>query len=394
MNILTFGMLYPDATRPQHGVFVENRLRQLVALGGVNAMVVAPVPWFPSAHPQFGAWAAYARVAPRETRHGIRVEHPRFFGIPRIGMTVAPALLALGALATLRRVRTEGFDFDVIDAQYFYPDGVAAVMLGRYFGRPVTITARGSDINLISRFALPRRMIRAAATRAAGLVTVSSALKKELAGLGLPPARIDVLRNGVDLATFRPPPDREATRRRLGFARATLLSVGNLLPVKGHDLVIRALDLLPQHDLVIAGAGPEHRALRRLALAHGVLDRVRFVGSLEQTVLRDWYGAADALVLASASEGWANVLLEAMACGTPVVATNVGGTPELVCADAAGRLIMQRTAEGVAEAVNALFAALPDRGATRAYAERFSWDETARGLKALFARVIRERRAP
>ncbi len=394
MNVLTFGMLYPDATRPWHGVFVEQRLRQLVALGGISARVVAPVPWFPSARPQFGAWGAYARVARREVRHGIAIEHPRFVNVPKIGMTIAPALLAMGSLPALRRMREEGFDFDLIDAQYFYPDGVAAIMLGRHFGRPVTITARGSDLNVIARFALPRLMIRAAAKRAAVLITVSGALKEALVGLGLPPAAIEVLRNGVDLGMFRPPADRAALRGRFGLTRPTLLSVGNLLPVKGHDLVIEALALLPGYDLVIAGAGPQDAALRALARARGVADRVRFTGPVEQALLREWYGAADALVLGSASEGWANVLLEAMACGTPVAATNVGGTPELVCAEPAGVLIAQRTPQGVAEAVNALFARLPARAATRAYAEKFSWGETASGLRSLFARVISEGRPP
>lgn len=388
MNVLTFGMLYPDASRPWYGVFVEQRLRQLVALGGINARVVAPVPWFPSARPRFGAWAAYARVASCETRHGIPVEHPRFPSVPRIGMSIAPALLALAAIPALRRMRARGFDFDLIDAQYFYPDGVAAIMLGRHFDRPVTITARGSDLNVIAGFALQRRMIRAAARRAAALITVSAALKEVLVGIGLRPEAIEVLRNGVDLAQFRPSAERAALRARLGLARPTLLSVGNLLPVKGHDLVIGALALLPGYELVIAGAGPQDAALRELARARGVAERVRFTGAVEQAELRDWYGAADALVLASASEGWANVLLEAMACGTPVAATAVGGTPELVCAEPAGVLIRQRTPQGVADAVGVLFANPPSRGATRAYAEQFSWRETACGLRDLFTRVI------
>jgi glycosyltransferase involved in cell wall biosynthesis len=393
MKVLTFGMLYPDATRPQHGVFVEHRLRQLVALGGVDAMVVAPVPWFPSGSTAFGAWGEFARVPHREVRYGIAVERPRFLSVPRVGMTVAPALLALGARGALRRALAGGFDFDLIDAQYFYPDGVAAVMLGRWFDKPVTITARGSDLNVIARYRLPRRMIRAAAGRAAGVITVSAALKKTLRELGAPAGAIEVLRNGVDLDLFRPSADRRALRERLGLRRPTLLSVGNLVPLKGHDLVIGALRSLPEFDLVIAGAGPEDRALRALAETLGVAGRVRFVGRLDQAELGLWYAAADALVLASASEGWPNVLLEAMACGTPVAATNVGGTPELVCSPDAGTLIMERTPAGVASGVQRLVGALPDRAATRRYAETFSWKETAVRLKALFERVIREGRA-
>jgi glycosyltransferase involved in cell wall biosynthesis len=387
VRILTFGTLYPDATRPQHGIFVEHRLRHLLALGGTDARVVAPVPWFPSAHPAFGAWGGFARVAPMELRGGVEVRHPRFPVIPKAGMTLAPALLALGARATLARLRAEGFDFDVIDAQYFYPDGVAAVLLGRHFGRPVTITARGSDLNVVARYRLPRRMILGAARRAAGLVTVCDALKATLVGMGVPAGAVRVLRNGVDLDLFRPPADRVASRRRLGVEGPTLLAVGNLVPLKGHDLVLRALAALPDVRFAIAGAGPEAGPLRRLAGELGLEPRVRFLGRVDQAELAGWYGAADALVLASESEGMANVLLESMACGTPVVATAVGGTPEVVDAPAAGELIAARTPDGIAAAVRRLLARDTDRAATRRHAERFSWAETARGLQALFAEV-------
>jgi len=275
----------------------------------------------------------------------------------------------------------------VIDAQYFYPDGVAAVLLGRWLDRPVTITARGSDLNVIARYALPRRMIVGAARGAAELITVCAALRDVLAGLGVPASTVTVLRNGVDLAQFRPPGDRAALRVQLGLAGPVVLSVGNLVPLKGHDLVIRALAALPGVALVIAGAGPEEAALRRLASEEGVADRVRFLGRVDQATLTGWYGAADAFVLASESEGLANVLLESMACGTPVAATAVGGTPEVVSTPAAGELIRERTPAGIAAALGRLLARDAAREATRRHAEGFSWDETARGLRELLARA-------
>jgi len=190
-----------------------------------------------------------------------------------------------------------------------------------------------------------------------------------------------------DLQLFRPI-EREAARRRLGISRTTLLSVGHLIPRKAHDLVIQGLRWLPELDLIVIGDGPEREALGALARESGAADRVRFVGSLAQEELRDYFGAADALVLASSREGWANVLLESMACGTPVVASNIGGTPEVVSAPEAGVLMAERTPEAVAEAVQRLFARYPDRGATRRYAEKFSWEETTRGQLRLFERVL------
>jgi teichuronic acid biosynthesis glycosyltransferase TuaC len=230
-------------------------------------------------------------------------------------------------------------------------------------------------------------MIRWAARRAAGIITVARALKDDLIRIGVPAERIEVLRNGVDLRLFHPV-ERESARARLGFSRATLLSVGHLIPRKAHELVIRALRSLPEMDLVVIGDGPERGNLETLAHESGLGERVRFVGSLSQDELCSYYGAADALVLASSREGWANVLLESMACGTPVVASRAGGSAEVVASPEAGELMAERTPEAVVEGVRRLFARRPDRAATRRYAEQFSWEETTRGQLRLFERVV------
>ena len=373
--------------RPSHGVFVETRLRHLVASGEISARVLAPIPWFPSRHPRFGEYARFAAVPRTEVRFGLQVEHPRYFLPPKLGMTLAPLLLALRAQHAIKRMLAVGEDFDLIDAHYFYPDGVAAVLLGRWFNKPVVITARGTDINLIPQHALPRKMILWAAHHAAGMITVCQALKDTIVALGVAPDRIVALRNGVDLNLFQPV-ERDAERARLNLARRTLLSVGYLIPRKGHALIIRALQALPDTDLIIAGEGPEKSMLTRLAAEFGVAERVRLIGALPQAELRRYYGAVDALVLASSREGWANVLLEAMACGTPVVASNVWGTPEVVAAPEAGVLMPTLTPEGVAAGVNALFANYPEPSATRRYAEQFSWDDTTAGQLKLFRAIL------
>lgn len=390
ISLLVFSTLFPNAETPHHGVFVENRLRHLLAEGSVSARVVAPVPWFPFTGDRFGSYAAFARVPAREERNGVTVDHPRYPLLPKIGMTLAPTLLYRWSLPALRRVIAAEGPFDLIDAHYFYPDGVAAVMLGRALGLPVTITARGTDINLIPRFAAARRQILWASRHAAQMIAVCRALKDEMTAIGIEGDRITVLRNGVDLAQFRPV-DRDAARRRLGLGGPTLLSVGGLVTRKANDLTIAALPELPDMTLLLAGEGPEEDALRALAARLGVADRVRFLGRVGHGSLAELYTAADALVLASSREGWANVLLEAMACGTPVVASNVWGTPEAVAAPEAGVLMEDRTSAALARAVRRLFASLPDRAATRRYAEGFSWDETTRGQLVLFRRILGER---
>jgi teichuronic acid biosynthesis glycosyltransferase TuaC len=391
LPILTYTTLYPSAARPQHGIFVETRLCNLVSSGAVTARVVAPCPWFPFASSRFGDYARFARTPRREERNGIAIEHPRYPLLPKIGMSTAPLALALAALPLLRRQIAAGQDFALIDAHYFYPDGVAAVLLGRVLGRPVVITARGSDLNLIAEYWMPRRWIRWAAGRADGLVCVSSGLRQRLVALGIAAERVHVLRNGVDLALFRCV-NRAAARRALGLTRPTLLAVGNLVALKRHALMVEALTLLPDANLVVVGDGPERAAIKNLARRVGVAERIRLLGRLPQEQLPAVYSAADLLLLVSTQEGWPNVLLESMACGTPVVVSDFAGVADIVDAVEAGRVVPDPTPGSLAAAVAEALAAPPDRAATRAYAERFDWQSTTDGQIALFSEIVERRR--
>jgi len=386
MNILSFTTLYPNADQPILGVFVENRLRHLAESGRVSLTVVAPVPWFPFTSKAFGNYAAYAKVPEREVRYGIEIFHPRYKVIPKVGMNIAPALLYRGARTIVRRLAKER-GIQLIDAHYFYPDGVAAAKLAGELGLPLTITARGTDLNLIPQFELPRRQIEHAARMADAIITVCDALQKPLLEMGIDPGKITTLRNGVDLELFRPL-DRMAARNRWGADGRTIVSVGGLIERKGHHLTIEALKSVPNASLLIAGEGEERPALERQITALGLTGRVRLLGQVPHDSLPSLYSAADALVLASSREGWANVLLEAMACGTPVVATDVWGTGEVVAAPEAGVLVKDRSAIGIAAGLKALFDHPPERTATRAYAEGFSWDATTDGQLRLFERLL------
>lgn len=391
-RLLTFSTLFPNARMPRHGLFVEKRLTELLSSGRAVSRVVAPVPWFPSDNRVFGEYARYAAVPRRETRGKVEVLHPRYPLLPAVGMSSAPYSMARFTRRALQRVLRDGYDFDVIDAHYFYPDGVAAVMLGRALRKPVIITARGTDLNLIPRYRVPRRLIQWAASKADGLITVCAALRDALTGLGVDPSRVRVLRNGVDLDFFFPRDRREA-RRELGLPedRTLLISVGLLIDRKGHDIPIRGLSALPNASLLIAGEGDKREELEQLAVREGVADRVEFLGGVPQERLRTYLSAVDALVLASSREGWANVLLEAMACGTPVIASDVWGTPEVVRSAEAGILMGDRSAAAFVRAYEQLMASYPDRAATRRYAEQFSWRDTTEGQLELIGSVLRER---
>ena len=390
MRILTFSTLFPNAAQPSHGVFVANRLRYLVATGRVEARVVAPVPWFPFGGTRFGAYGAFADAPRRETRDGLVVDHPRYPVIPKIGTNLAPALLYAWARRITRRIAAREGPFDLIDAHYLYPDGVAATWIARDLGLPMVLTARGQDVTLIPNDPVPRRMILRAVAAADAVITVSQGLKDGLVRLGADGRRITVLRNGVDATHFHPV-DRDGARRRLGIDGPTIVSVGHLIARKGNELTIAALATLPGVRFLVVGDGPERGRLEAQARALGVADRVRFVGRVAHDGLNDYYTAADAMVLASAREGWANVLLESMACGTPVVASDIPGTDEVVAEPAAGVLV-DRTPAAIADGVRRLLHAPPDRRDTRAYAERHGWEPTTQGQLDLFRRILAARR--
>jgi len=385
LSLLTFTTLFPNAVQPNHGIFVENRLSHLVATGEVRATVLAPVAWFPGRTGQ---------PAPpfSEQRGGLTILHPRWLSIPVIGMNAAPALLYRAAATALQRLLDQGAQFDAIDAHYFYPDGVAAIRLGTRFNLPVAITARGSDVTQFPDYPVPRRLILDAASRAGAIITVSAGLREALVALGVPAPKITVLRNGIDLETFRPM-DRAESRTALSVSGPTLLSVGALIPRKGHDRTLAALSLLPGWTLLIAGEGPEKGRLVRLAESLSLTDRVRFLGAWPHKRLAALYSAADISILASSREGWANVLLESMACGTPVIASPIPGNSEVIQSPQAGMIAEANTPEALAKAIKTLSSAPPDRAATRAYAEGFSWDATTAGQLDLFKALCPEPRS-
>ncbi len=402
MRTLLFSTLYPSSARPLHGVFVETRLRELLSKGGVSTKVVAPVPWFPSVDARHGKYAAMAATPRRETHNGIDVLHPRYVVVPKIGMNVTPFFLALSARSALRQLLDEGFDFDVIDAHYYYPDGVAAAMLGSWFNKPVAITARGTDVNLIPEYLIPRLLVRWASSRAQASIGVSAALVERMRSLGMRADRLHVMRNGVDLNRFHIRLQAEA-RRGLDIRQGpVLLTVGNLHEHKGQRLAVESLAMVrrqhPHAQLYVVGSGPDRHVLERQASELGLAHAVHLVGPVPNTELVNWYSAADVLLLASSREGWPNVLLESMACGTPVVAARVGGVPEIVQSPLVGRIVEERTAAAFSQAVLELLeqgrSAENQRSEVRQYAQGFSWDRTSEDQITLFNALSRAGTGP
>jgi len=395
MKILSLSSLMPNIRQPAHGVFLKHRLLHLSANDPARLEAVAPVPWFPFSQDLFGRYAKYSNVPSHEIQDHLSVWHPRFATVPKLGAAWAPFSIAASLVPLLARLKREGFDFDVIDSYYLYPDGVAAALLSAFFQRPFVMTAFGSDVSLIADLPVPRAQIRWALRRAHGLTAVCDALRRRMIEIEPAAAGTEVVLHGVDHALFQPLRDRGEARRQRGFTGRTLISVGSLIPRKGHHIAIAALRGLPDTRLAIAGAGPMEQQLRAQAEREGVAERVAFLGELPQQALCTAMGAADAMVLCSDREGIANVLMEANACGTPVIATPVWGSPEVVSAPEAGLLMRDRSPEALVSAVRQLFAQMPDRAATRCHALRFDWSMTARHHQAVLDHAVRAwRRQP
>ncbi|WP_428627618.1 glycosyltransferase [Sphingopyxis sp.] len=375
LRVLSIATLFPDAARPNFGLFVEKSLRALAAQPGIELTVVAPIglPPFPlSLHPRYRKLRALPRI---EHWSGLTVHRPRFPLIPRIGARLNPAMVARAVLSAV-----PSQTFEVVDAQFFYPDGPAAMRVAAALSLPFSAKARGADISYFGHDPATAPQLLAAAVKAAGLLAVSCAMRREMAAIGIDPTKVAIHYTGIDGARFSPG-DRNEARTALGMNDApAILTVGALITRKGQALVIKALPALPDVHYWLAGVGEEEGRYRALARQLGVEARVHFIGSVANADLPQLYRAVDAVVMPSVSEGLANAWVEALACGTPIVISDAGGAAELVTSPVAGR-IAARTPEAIASAVRAILANPPAPSDVAAsLAGRFDWDRNGREL--------------
>ena len=257
-----------------------------------------------------------------EQRNGLDVDHPRYVVVPKLGMNLTPHTLYRAMRRRLRQMLDAGLKIDLIDAHYFYPDGVAATWLGAEFNLPVVITARGTDINLIPEYPRPRRLILEAAQNAAALITVCQALKDRLVELGAPESKITVLRNGVDLEKFHVK-DREVLRSQFGVTGLVLASVGLLIERKGQHLIIEALKRF-RATLLLAGSDPIARSWKTFGATGCRIVSASWAVSTRKSLR---HLQRRRYLHPGLERGLGNVLLESMACGTPVWVRRCG-TPK------------------------------------------------------------------
>ncbi len=379
LRVLTLASLFPDQTRPTFGPFVERQTLGLAAHPVVEVRVVSPVgvpPWPLSLHPRYRALAALPLV---EQWKGTTVYRPRFIHIPGTSGRFDASAMARAVTPLLRRIRAE-FAFDVIDAEFFFPDGPAAVQLGEMFCVPVSIKARGADIQFWGVEPATRGQVLDAAYRADGLLAVASALKGDMVALGMEADKIRVHYTGVDLSLFKAG-ERAEAKAELGISGPLVLSVGALIPRKRQALTMEAVATLDGVSLALIGKGEDAETLGTLAAKLGISDRVKILGALPHAEIARWLAAADVMCLPSKSEGLANAWVEALACGTPVVTTDVGGARELMDRADAGHIVAPEV-ETLAAAMDDLISYPRDPLAVRAVAERFTWEANTAALYA------------
>ena len=395
-RLLVLSSLFPSEVQPNAGLFIRERMFRVGRTRPV--VVVAPQPWFPGQSLIRRFRPHFRPMAPtREKMDGIEVHRPRFFSVPRLFKRFDGLLMALGCALTVRRLIHEQ-DINVIDAHFGYPDGYAGRCLARWFRLPMVLTLRGKEARQAGSYV--RGALATAVREADRVVTVSSALRDVAIELGADPGRVQTIGNGIDLAKFRPMPRADA-RRLLGLPldALVLVTVGTLVERKGFHRVIelmpRLLSATPRlHYLVIGGAGPEGdnaEDLRSLVARLGLQERVHFLGPMPPQALHMPLSAADLFVLPSRYEGWANVLLEAMACGLPVVATDVGGNAQVVANASLGRIVPFGDADALVSALNEALHIDWDRRTLRAYAESNSWEARIPEVVEVFDRLLGHR---
>ncbi len=393
IDLVVFSALFPSAVRPGAGLFIRERMFRVARHRPLA--VISPQPWFPGQGLIRLLRPDYRPQAPAlEIQQGIRVYHPRYLALPGLLRRFDGWSMALASVGLMRTLKRQGAR--LIDAHFAYPDGEAATRLGRWFRLPVTVTLRGTEVPHSRNPVLRPRLSRT--LKAADRVfSVSDSLRRLAIELGAAEANTEVVGNGVDIEVFHPV-DRAGARTRFGLPdRAkVLISVGGLVERKGMHRVIDVMPALLErhpdvHYLIVGSASPEgdNRAELAAQVARlGLADHVHFLGALPPDALKGPLSAADVFVLATRNEGWANVFLEAMACGLPVVTTDVGGNAEVVCRDELGSIVSFGDRAALQLALDAALDKAWDRDAILDYARDNQWDKRVAQLLRAYAPLL------
>jgi glycosyltransferase involved in cell wall biosynthesis len=388
MRVLILTKLFPNRAKPLASAFNRQQFGALARLASVD--VVAPLPWFPGAQlfKKYTEAGQLTGVPRRDNLDGLSVEHPRILHIPGLGRPFAGVLTTASLLPLVRRYVGR---VDVVLGSWAYPHGMTTVALARLLGVPAVIKVHGSDLNVLGNMKMLRAQMKLFLPRATRVVAVSRALAARVMELGVSESRIDLVYNGVDAAVFHPR-DARAMRRDLGQPADSrdILFVGGMLETKGVNELAKAYCRVHRErgdaHLVMVGDGPARRQVSDIL---GNLDRVHLPGARPLVEVARWMGAADVITLPSWNEGTPNVVLEALATGRRVVATNVGGIPDLITSEELGTLVPVRDADALASALIANLEADYEPARVVELGSRGSWEDSARSLYESLERSLR-----
>jgi teichuronic acid biosynthesis glycosyltransferase TuaC len=392
-NILVFSSLFPSKVAPNNGLFIRERMFRVAR--NANLTVVSPVPWFPGQQ-LIRIFKKSYRPQPDkvEVQQGITVYFPRFLSVPGVFRRLDAFMMYLGSFRLIKRLTKEQH-IKIIDSHFTYPDGLAATLLAKKLGIKSIITLRGTEIPHSSMSGRRRQLLRAW-RQADRVFSVSDSLRKHAIALGAEASKFRVIGNGIDTEKFKPI-DKPDAKKSLNIDSDTyvLITVGGLVERKGFHRVVECLPGLLKECpkllyLIVGGENAEgsYKAqISALAEELGVTDHVRFLGALESEELSLPLSAADAFVLASSNEGWANVILEAMACGTPVVATDVGGNAEVVTSEELGYIVPYGSPQSLLAAIKQALQRDWDTKVLTQYAQDNHWDNRINLILEEYARL-------
>ena len=373
MKILVITNLFPNNKEPNRGVFNKQQMTELAKLCEVK--VIAPV-----------AWHRAKGILYEEKIEGLKVYHPRYFVIPKIGRSLYGFFFYFGIIGKIKKIY-EIFKFDMILATWAYPDGFGAALVSHALKKPLVIKVHGSDVNIASQYFLRRKMITYTFRRAEKIIAVSRDLKEKIIKLGISERKIEVISNGIDTDLFKPM-DKIECRKKLSLPldKKIVLFVGNLEKVKGIDILVEAMKGLPEDIyLVVVGNGRLKGKLDRIASAYGLA--MTFIDAKPHYEIPLWMNAADVFCLPSRNEGCPNVVLEALACGTPIAASRVGGIPEIIDSKEKGILVAAGAISELSDGINKALEKKWDKGILRQSVLNYDWTENARRVSEALAGI-------
>jgi len=393
LKVLVITNLYPNNIEPNRGIFIRQQLKQLAPLCDIQ--VIAPVPWVPlNVNLKiFSRWSLNRRIVYQETIDGIGTYHPRWLVIPKIFRASYGFFFFFAILPeVLRLMKT--FQFDVIDVQWVYPDGFASTLLAKLTRKPVVIHALGCDINLYTRFFLRRKLIVWCLKKANGIVAVSNVLKDKIVSFGIESEKVQVIPNGINEDSFRPM-SRQECRNKLALPidKKIVLFIGSLEEVKGVGCLLDAFSQLNKkyHGelcLVMVGQGSLEKQINSEIKNLGLDKVVTLTGGVLHDEIPLWLNACDVFCLPSIREGMPNVILEALACKKPVVATRVGGIPEIISSEEYGKLVPPNDPDALANAIQRVLGELEEGKLIGKKFTGLTWEDNAKQVFAQLQAVV------